>query len=50
MKTKKIETKLTLNKETVADLGKEELASVKGGKGGTFMLGCIFTKIVTRCD
>jgi natural product precursor len=31
MKAKKIENKLTLNKETIADLNKEEMNSVYGG-------------------
>ena len=31
MKVKKFENKLTLNKETIADLNKREMSSVHGG-------------------
>jgi natural product precursor len=46
MKAKKINKKLTLNKQTVADLKKEELKAINGGAptnvvcGGTFLTIC----------
>lgn len=39
MKTKKINSKLVLKKETVADMGNYELNNVRGG--GTGISGCI---------
>ncbi len=51
MKTKTIEKKLTLNKETVADLAKDELKSAKGGvMGATFLAGYCPTRVIlTTC-
>lgn len=40
MKVKKIERKLSLNKNTVADLNVDELLVVKGGTGSTKLADC----------
>lgn len=47
MKEKKIERKLTLNKNTVADLDMEELNAVKGGY--TKLADCVSIPI-RRCS
>lgn len=42
MKAKKLEKKLTLNKETISDLTHDQLNSVRGGTQ--------FTKIIIICN
>lgn len=48
MKTKKLEKKLVLNKQTIGKLNQEGLHDVRGG-GETFQLTCRTVCIGTEC-
>jgi hypothetical protein len=53
MKTKKFEKKLSLNKETIADLHIKQMGTVKAGKdeppSETCLVGCVRTRVGTIC-
>lgn len=48
MKTRKIERKLKLNKETVSDLRVEEMENARGGAASVPVFGC-FTRDMSIC-
>lgn len=59
MKTKKLASKLTLNKKTIANVGKNEMPHIKGGVftrtcqsdyGETCIISCFYTCDVCKPD
>jgi hypothetical protein len=48
MKTKKLEKKLVLNKETITDLNNREMSNIQGGSKLS-VCPCIETLVVSKC-